>query len=100
MTRDNYEKARQKIISQKRSLIMQIRQWRNRRPAYADKLQAEYDKLQTPAALPPIFGFEITDDTGSYAGFTRDEIKAQECAKACNGVTKRRIAQNTGSLSI
>lgn len=78
MTRGDYEKRRQGIISQKRSLIMQIRQWRNRRPDYALGLQAKLDSITTPPPLPKIYGYELTDSDGDYAGFTLDYDEAAD----------------------
>jgi len=96
MTRGEYDQNRDRIISQKRSLAMQVRQWKNRRPGYAIELQAKLDAIQTPARLPKVYGFELSQPDGTYAGFTLDEAEAKE-----SGLTvQRREAVITSRLPV
>lgn len=96
MNRGDYEKQRQRIISQKRSLVMKIRQWRDRRPSYAAELQAKLDAIPTPKPLPKIYGYELLDSDGDYAGFTLDHNEAIASGLA---VTKRE-ANGISHLSV
>ena len=101
MTRDEYNKARRKIISARKGLKMAVLSNGHKSKDYQAELQARFDALpETPPKLPDVFGFEITDAEGGYAGFTRNESDARQFAADCKGTIKRRIAQNVGHLSI
>ena len=57
-----YNMERQRIISRKRSLRMQ---------------GLEYSHIETPDKIAPLMGYELTNDEGTYQGFTTNKDEAE-----------------------
>lgn len=98
MTRGEYEQSRQKIISARRSLSMSIRQSYHKGRKYLSELQAKLDSLPaTPARLPDVYGYELAEQDGAYAGFTFDKSEAMELAELHGYKVKRCITKRPTS---
>ena len=98
MTRGEYDKIRRDLISARRSLIMSVRQSGHKSKTYQAELQTKLDDLpETPPRLPEVYGFEMIDTEGTYAGFTFDKTEALELAEIHNLTIKRRITNRPTS---
>lgn len=77
MTRNEYERARQNLITKRRSLTAQVRS-NGHKPTYRAAVKAQLDRLPPKLPkLPIIPAYQLSDSGGVFAGTTYSKDEAE-----------------------